>query len=293
MKESRIAIGSAQFGMNYGIANNNGKVSEYNIKKILSFARLHNIFTIDTAISYGDSEECIGKAGMNGWKIVTKIPKIPSSCQDIHGWISRNINNSLARLNVKNIDAVLLHFPLQLLEKSGSDIWNSLKQIKNSGVINKIGFSLYSPEELDKLYHLFKPDIVQFPYNILDRRIEISGWLKFLSDKGVETHARSVFLQGLLLLNKNNRQKKFSDWKDLWKSWDDLLEKQNISALQACIGFVMSNQCIDKIVLGVDNNIHLEEIIGLKSISCINELKKFNTNDLDLIDPSLWDNSVR
>ena len=138
----------------------------------------------------------------------------------------------MSRLNIINIDAVLLHSPMQLLGKNGEEIWSSLRHNKDFGTINKIGFSIYEPNELNELYPRFKPDIVQFPYNVFDRRIETSGWLEFLHKNKIETHARSVFLQGLLLMNKNSRYKSFLRWKDLWALWDDLLAKKNITALQ-------------------------------------------------------------
>lgn len=290
--ESRLVIGSAQFGMNYGIANKNGKISENDIKKIILYAKDNEINTIDTAISYGDSEECIGRVGLKDWNIITKIPQVPDSCQDISSWIDRKIYNSLEKLNVKLIDAVLLHYPLQLLEAKGYEIWAALLRLKRIGLINKIGFSIYNPDELTALYDIFKPDIVQFPYNIFDRRIETSGWLNFLCKNRIETHSRSVFLQGLLLINKNERLKKFSRWSELWKSWDGFLEKQKISALQACMGFVMLNKSIDKIIVGVDSKGQLKEIIELKSISCFDELLKFSSTDEELIDPSLWNKHV-
>jgi len=286
----KIVLGSAQFGLNYGIANTNGKIETKEVENILLYAKSHQINTIDTAISYGDSEACMGAIGVNGWNIITKLPEVPKTCKNIHSWISSNIQKSLSRLNVTKVDAVLLHNPMQLLEEGGMEIWSSLRNNQSLGTINKIGFSIYNPIELDKLYFKFKPDLVQFPYNIFDRRIEDSGWLKILINDKVETHARSVFLQGLLLIDKNNRPKKFLRWKDLWTIWDDLLVKKNITALQACMDFVFMNENIDKIVIGVDSKSHLKEIIAFKSTNCLNDFMQLSSNDLDLINPSRWNN---
>jgi|APSaa5957512535_1039671.scaffolds.fasta_scaffold65378_2 aryl-alcohol dehydrogenase-like predicted oxidoreductase len=289
MLSHKIVIGSAQFGLDYGIANINGKVSFDEVKKIITYAQLYQVSTIDTAISYGDSEVSMGKIGVNEWKIVTKLPKIPETCESVDSWISDNIQKSLSRLNVTKIEAILLHNPMQLLGKNGVEIWSSLRHHQSLGIVNKVGFSIYDPIELDKLYFQFKPDVVQFPYNVLDRRIETSKWLRRLRNDKVETHARSVFLQGLLLMNKNNRPKKFSQWEDIWLLWDNFLSKKNITAMHACIGFVLLNKNIDKIVVGVDSKNQLQEILDFdNNIICLDDFVRLTSNDVDLINPSRW-----
>ena len=289
MLSHKIVIGSAQFGLDYGIANINGKVSFDEVKKIITYAQLYQVSTIDTAISYGDSEVSMGKIGVNEWKIVSKLPKIPETCESVDSWISDNIQKSLSRLNVTKIEAILLHNPMQLLGKNGVEIWSSLRHHQSLGIVNKVGFSIYDPIELDKLYFQFKPDVVQFPYNVLDRRIETSKWLRRLRNDKVETHARSVFLQGLLLMNKNNRPKKFSQWEDIWLLWDNFLSKKNITAMHACIGFVLLNKNIDKIVVGVDSKNQLQEILDFdNNIICLDDFVRLTSNDVDLINPSRW-----
>ena len=289
MLSHKIVIGSAQFGLDYGIANINGKVSFDEVKKIITYAQLYQVSTIDTAISYGDSEVSMGKIGVNEWKIVTKLPKIPETCESVDSWISDNIQKSLSRLNVTKIEAILLHNPMQLLGKNGVEIRSSLRHHQSLGIVNKVGFSIYDPIELDKLYFQFKPDVVQFPYNVLDRRIETSKWLRRLRNDKVETHARSVFLQGLLLMNKNNRPKKFSQWEDIWLLWDNFLSKKNITAMHACIGFVLLNKNIDKIVVGVDSKNQLQEILDFdNNIICLDDFVRLTSNDVDLINPSRW-----
>jgi len=182
-----------------------------------------------------------------------------------------------------------LHNPMQLLGKNGVEIWSSLRHHQSLGIVNKVGFSIYDPIELDKLYFQFKPDVVQFPYNVLDRRIETSKWLRRLRNDKVETHARSVFLQGLLLMNKNNRPKKFSQWEDIWLLWDNFLSKKNITAMHACIGFVLLNKNIDKIVVGVDSKNQLQEILDFdNNIICLDDFVRLTSNDVDLINPSRW-----
>ena len=91
--------------------------------------------------------------------------------------------------------------------------------MKKNGVISKIGISIYSPSQLDLILPKFSIDIVQAPFNIVDRRILNSGWLEKLSKKNIETHIRSVFLQGLLLMQYEKIPNQFSHWNRVWLKW--------------------------------------------------------------------------
>jgi aryl-alcohol dehydrogenase-like predicted oxidoreductase len=287
-----IALGTAQFGFSYGIANTNGKVTNEMAKKILSRAKEANINTLDTAISYGESEQCLGNAGVGGWNLITKLPPIPENCLDVTDWVNCQINASLQRLKAESIMAIMLHRPKQLLESNGRCLWAALQALKNKGIIEKIGFSIYDVEELDLLLGEFKADIVQAPYNLLDQRLKKSGWLEKLHQDGVEVHVRSIFLQGLLLMNDKYRIKKFSRWSLLWKKWERWLRDSNLSPLEACIGFVNSEPLIDIVVIGVDSLQQLEQIIKTLALNKnIDQIpQEIVTIDQDLINPSNWKN---
>ena len=209
---------------------------------------------------------------------------------DVDFWINSQINNSLLRLNVSSVSGVLLHRPLQLLERNGVQLWNSLEDLKERGIIKKIGFSVYGPDDLDRLWKSgFLPDIVQAPYNIFDQRLKDSGWLSKLNDNKVEVHTRSVFLQGLLLMPSNKRPKYFSKWNNLFNEWDLWLKTNNISGLEAALNFALSEYLIDKIIVGVDNKTQLSEVISASKKYTLCVPKILNTTDEKLINPSLWD----
>ena len=163
-----------------------------------------------------------------------------------------------------------------------------MQDLQNSGVVDKIGYSIYDPAELDLLWSDFQPDIIQAPYNILDRRLKTSGWLQQLHDANVEVHVRSVFLQGLLLMKKERRPNKFERWNHLWNRWDQWLDVNKISALEACLGFVISEMAIDRVVVGVDSLAQLDEILSLSTTSIPQVPHDLVTSDLDLINPSNW-----
>ena len=135
-----IALGTVQFGLNYGIANRSGQIKIGEVKKIIDIATKNNIDTIDTAISYGESEKLLGNAGINDWKIITKLPIIPNGSVNTKKWVKKQISSSLSRLNITHLEGVLLHQTKQLLESEGSQVWSALQELKQDGVINKVGF---------------------------------------------------------------------------------------------------------------------------------------------------------
>ena len=286
----KLTLGTAQFGLDYGVANAIGQVNKEEILQILTFAKQAGINTLDTAIGYGDSEKRLGQAGIGSWNIITKLPEVNVEHSDINFWVNSQINNSLLRLNVLSVYGILLHRPLQLLEKNGSQLWNSLEGLKERSITKKIGFSVYSPDELDKLWKAgFIPDIVQAPYNVFDQRLKDSGWLSKLNDNKVEVHTRSVFLQGLLLMPSDKRPKYFSKWNNLFNEWDLWLKTNNISGLEAALNFALSEYLIDKIIVGVDNKTQLSEVISASKKYTLCVPKILNTTDEKLINPSLWD----
>ena len=283
-----LALGTVQFGLPYGISNLIGQVNYSEAQAILQRAKKAGLDTLDTAIAYGESERCLGNLGVNDWKIISKLPEFDGS--DIKDWVKEQVYGSLERLGVSKLYGLLLHHPVQLLKEEGELLWLELQQLKRDGIVEKIGFSIYEPNELELLWSRYHPDLVQAPYNILDRRLSKSGWLQRMYDDGVEVHIRSIFLQGLLLMEKNERPNKFDRWSAMWEAWHEWLQQQGITALQACLSFTLHDPRISRVVVGVDSLEHVEEILSSTDISIKEFPEKLETNDLDLIIPSRWNN---
>ncbi|MCA2882674.1 MAG: aldo/keto reductase [Microcystis sp. M046S1] len=282
-----LALGTAQFGMPYGVANQQGKISFASATEILRYAHLAGVDTLDTAIAYGDSEQCLGSIGVKSWKVISKLPEMPESTLDILNWVRQTVYASLNRLQVPKLYGLLLHHPEQLLSIEGIELYKALVIIKQEGLVDKIGISIYSPNELDPLLSQFEFDLVQCPCNILDRNLVESGCLYHLKELGIEIHVRSIFLQGLLLLNLQERPDKFNRWQALWSQWDEWLTSSNISALDACLNYVLSFPEISKIVIGIDSLCQFKEILNIREINL--QVPDFLfRNDPDLIYPSNW-----
>ena len=184
----------------------------------------------------------------------------------------------------------MFHKQNQLLDKNNNILWKIINKLKNQGLIEKIGYSIYEPIELERFVLDFPPDIIQALYSILDRRLKLSGWLSRLQLNGTEIHARSVFMQGLLLMDKKQRPKKFNRWENFWQIWEQFLEHERLSALEACLSFVKNEKEIDKIVIGVDSLQHLNQILTCQHIKQFDFPRELEISDLDLINIPNWNN---
>ena len=285
---NRLALGSVQFGLPYGIANQKGQVSREDTKRIIALARLSGIDTLDTAIAYGDSETCLGDVGLDGFKVITKLPAMPNDVIDVGFWVRKQMQASLKRLNVTNVYGLLLHRSQQLLGSKGKSLFQAMDQLKAEGVVQKIGVSIYAPSELENLINLCQIDLVQSSFNLMDQRLKSSGWLQKLHDAGIEVHTRSAFLQGLLLMKFNAIPENFKRWQPLFDTWHSWLLDNNISAAQACIGFVQAHAQISKVVVGVESVHQLKQLIkAQKQLPNIN-WPNINCSDEYLINPSYW-----
>ena len=237
---SRLALGTVQFGLAYGIANQTGQVRSLEAKGMLQLASSNGIDTLDTAIAYGDSESCLGEVGIHDFRLVTKLPAFPDKCADVGAWVQQQVVASLSRLGVNAVYGLLLHRSEQLLGPNGTALYRALQSVKDSGRVQKVGVSIYAPSQLDVLSPQYHFDLVQAPLNLVDRRFHMTGWLQRLKEKGVEVHTRSAFLQGLLLMPQAAIPTKFSGWNHLWCRWHQWLGDCDISAVQACLAYPLS-----------------------------------------------------
>jgi aryl-alcohol dehydrogenase-like predicted oxidoreductase len=285
---SRFALGTVQFGLSYGVANQTGQISRGESKVMLQLAAVNEIDMIDTAIAYGESELCLGEVGTEGFKLVTKLPAVPDDCADISDWVKGQVSASLSRLGVNFVYGLLLHRPEQLIGPHGNDLYHILQELKDNGHVEKVGISIYSPSQLASLTPKYCFDLVQAPFNLIDRRLYSTGWLKRLKDEEVEVHIRSVFLQGLLLMARTDIPSKFEPWSNLWQTWHNWLEDHDDSALRACLAFPLSFPEIDRVIVGADSQSQLLQIVSLANSQTTYEFPDLQCEDENLINPANW-----
>lgn len=288
LTKSRLALGTVQFGLDYGVANSGGRVTLQDARNIICQAELNGVDTLDTAIAYGASEATLGQVGVEGWRVITKLPALPADCQGVAAWVTAQIEQSISRLGVRQLQGVLLHRPDDLLGENGSRLVKALEGLKAEGLTRQIGVSVYGPEQLEKLTATMALDLVQAPLNILDRRLVASGWASRLKDRGTEVHVRSAFLQGLLLMPSDQRPAKFALWPEIWIEWSRWLERTGLTPLQACLAYALGVAEVDRVVVGVDSLVQLNEIF-IASKAVLPSLPDWpQPIEMKLINPGLW-----
>ena len=284
----KIALGTANFGTNYGISNREGKVSSAVVAEIMKFAFKSGIRTLDTASAYGDCHEKLGRIGTSGWEIVSKVPVIPTDCKDVVGFVTEKFEKTLENLRVERIEGLLLHNSGDLLGRYGDEIFSCMKRLHSQQLVSKVGISIYDPTCLKNIIERYEIDLVQGPLNVFDNQIDESGWLDRLAKLGIEFHARSIFLQGLLLSPEIRAKQFFSQWHDVFADFDNWVKQSKESALEKCLSHVRSFQKASCILIGVDSVEQISDAMAAMSQKP-ERAPVFTSLDFEtLINPSRW-----
>jgi len=286
-KNYKIAIGTVNFGLKYGIKSNK-KIGFSVIKKIITKAKKNHIKFIDTSQVYKSAEKILGKFDLINFKIITKVKFYEKKIIDPKKIVYQKIDKSLKDLNIKKLDTVLFHNYKDCLRPESKDIYNCLKKIKNEGKIDKIGISINSPEEFFKVNKYFRFDVVQSPLNIFDRRLITSGLKKKLDKNKTQVMIRSIYLQGLLLMDEDQRPSFFTN-KKLWNSWHKWLKKNNFNKKDIAVNFVLKHiKKKDILLTGLDNQTQLNEFLNTKIQKKFDIPNNLYTTNSKIIEPSNW-----
>ena len=288
----KLALGTAQFGMQYGITNRTGQLTQEQTAVVLALAYAQGISVLDTAMAYGDAEARLGSTGVQHFQVVTKLSQIPlalpAEMADAGAWAKEQFAASLQRLGLSCVYGLLLHRPSDLLGQHGKVLLRAMQDLQDQGLVEKLGVSVYSPNELEPLLKLAQWDLVQAPLNLIDRRLQTTGWLRRLKDSGVEVHTRSAFLQGLLLSRASALPSQFSKWLDLWRAWDQWQLATGCSALEACLAYPQSFPEVDKVVVGVSGLDDIRKILAALHAPVPQGWPHIDSDDEKLINPSQW-----
>jgi aryl-alcohol dehydrogenase-like predicted oxidoreductase len=277
----RLGIGTVQFGQAYGVSNTEGQVSRAEVKLILALAARAGIGLLDTAANYGEAEAVLGGTDLNSFRVVSKTCGI---AHGVHGVIAR-VRESVATLGA--VDLLLVHSVRDLLGPSGTTLWRALQALKAEGVIGGIGISAYVADDPVALAERFQPDAMQLPFSLLDQRLLHDGSLARLKNMGVEIHARSLFLQGLLFMPQP--PEKLSAAGPMLAQARAEIAQAGLTPLAAALGFVLSRPEIDVAVVGMTSLSQFQEIITA-ALSPLPEMdwQACALKDERILTPSLW-----
>ena len=287
---SRFILGTSQFGFKYGIANRNkDKLKKAEINKILNYALENNITKLDTAYVYGDSLKTLGEIGVENFQIISKIPHISCDNIKISSQVKKYVCQIIDNLNVKKISYILIHSYKKNKSEYNDLVLNNLLKLKAEGIIDYVGVSLYNPYELFYFENYKYFDVIQVPYNIFDKRILDPKILNLLRQNKISIHIRSIFLQGLLLMEKE-LPKKFLRWKNYFDIWHKYIKDIGSNCLQVNISHATSVNHFDGIIVGVDNFFQFQEIIRyIDNEVEFSSLPDFIITDERLINPYEWE----
>ena len=291
----KLGLGTVQFGMDYGISNQKGQTPESEVKEVLSLAVQRGLKVIDTACRYGNSEEMIGHCipENNTCRIVTKTPIFKKKCIDREDaqLLKQTFYSSLKKLRQQSIYGLLIHYSDDLLCENGSMLWESMQELKEEGLVKKIGVSVYSPAQVDAILAFYNIDLVQLPVNIFDQRMIQHGHLKKLKDLGIEIHSRSVFLQGLLLMNPEEMPEYFSSIRDKMMKYREYLRTNSMSQIQAALTFVYRIPEIDTVIVGVNDSRQFRALCEIKCSDALQyqiDFSSYYIEDERIINPFHW-----
>jgi aryl-alcohol dehydrogenase-like predicted oxidoreductase len=271
-----LGLGTAQFGSDYGVTNKRGQVSGARVEEILRFAAANGVRVLDTAAVYGASEDILGRALWNGhpFRIVTKIAPGRG--------VRESFLRSLERLRQDSVYGLLLHRAADLDHAAAEQ----LLELKRQRLVSRIGLSIYEAAELARCRALLFPDIVQAPLSIADQRLIRDGTLARLRAEAVEIHARSVFLQGLLLVEPARMPPAL-------RPIGEHASSVGVSQLALALGFVAQVPEVDVALVGVTGLDELTEIVrACRAAPPRHDYSQLAVGDENILNPSRWPKSV-
>ena len=252
----QLGLGTVQFGLDYGVSNRQGRTPEPEVRRILELAAAGGVRVLDTAAAYGESEAVLGRClpADAAFRIITKTVPLGDArgADAAPGLVAEGFARSLERLGREAVDGLLAHHAADLLGPGGDAVFAVLDRLRRSGAARRIGVSVYTGADVDAVLDRFDIDLIQVPANVLDQRLLSGGQLRRLRERGVEVHVRSVFLQGLLLLDPAAAPAYFAPVRHLLAAWRQALDAAGLTPAQGALAFARSLDA-DVVLVGVED----------------------------------------
>jgi aryl-alcohol dehydrogenase-like predicted oxidoreductase len=284
----QLALGTAQFGLDYGITNTRGRVPAEEAAALLQQAWDVGVRLVDTATAYGNSEEVLGAAMRDSWRVVTKTLPLRSGAIDAAAVERVDAAFVQSRQRLGRIDTLLVHHAQDLLAPGGEQLYAWLQMQKNHGQAWRIGASVYDGDEVAALLDRYALDVVQLPANIADQRLLADGSVERLHAAGVEIHVRSLFLQGVLLAAPAFAVERFPAQREWLEAFHAECAKRNVTPQQACFGFFKSCASFTAAVVGVSGASELAQLLAAWHAAPAMDWSGWAVDNTSFTDPRLW-----
>jgi len=288
---SKLILGTVQFGLRYGINNTIGKLTEDQVFELLETAYDLGVRTLDTAEAYGNAHSVISNFHKQSKKRFNIISKHSSSNFDYPIDLVERIQFHCSNFNVNYLEGYMFHSYNDFKMNINNDP-NVLENIKNAGLVKKIGVSVYSNDEIEELLNYKNIGLIQLPFNLFDNEYQRKEILEKAKKRNIEIHTRSAFLQGLFFKDVNTLHKNLLPLKKDLSDLSLLSKKSNIALAELALNYPLSKSYIDKVLIGVDSLEQLKNNIKATE----NEFDKFIYEKVDciqientkLLNPSNW-----
>jgi len=293
--KQRLVLGTVQLGVEYGIANSEGKPDQVKVEQILKTSLDSGIVEFDTAQGYGNSEAVVGRgfSSLGAHKNIRIITKIhPSLNHEDDLTITNAVDESFERLGVSNLWGLLIHHERHITSWERG-LYSTLRRYTEKGEIKHLGISVYSVEKALEALDTKGISIVQLPTNVLDRKFEDAKVFEIANEKGKQIYIRSIFLQGLLLMDPSTISGKMAFTAPLIRQFHELCRRHGYTPQEVAMCYIKQTAPKAKILFGAESPRQVKENVDLfnKEIAeaCINEIREtFQNVDKKILDPSLW-----
>jgi len=290
LNTAKLGLGTVEFAAKSG--KHALQVSREEARRILDIAQAANIPLLDTAPNAGDSQEVLGEClkPEHHFKVVAKAPAFSTDFVVSHhaDQLEKSLHQTLELLEKKQLYALMIGCEQGLFATQGEKLFKRMKSFQSEGLIEKVGISVSTSTQLDRLLKHFSPDIVQVPLNVLDQRLVHSGHLTQMKARGIEIHARDIFLQGVLL-DPTHLHPWFWPIRKRLTDYHDFLIQEGLTPLEGALNFVTSLAEVDFALVGVQSAQQLEEVVGAVSFGIpASQFSAFACSELKFIDPHQW-----
>jgi aryl-alcohol dehydrogenase-like predicted oxidoreductase len=283
----KLALGTVQFGGRYGAFNAVGRPALDEVARILDAAEAAGIGTLDTARAYGESEAVLGALrAADRFSIVTKVEPLGDAGADA---IDRSIDASLDALRTDRIEALMLHAAADLLGPEGDANWKAMEWAAAGGRCGRIGVSVYRPDEAATIMSRYPIGIIQLPASLVDQRFARAGILDRCAERGVEVHARSVFLQGFLLADPDRLPPTLAPYRPVVERVIARAADRHVPRTALLLAPLLRDSRISKLLVGLDSRHQLDEILAATlSAGSVEGSCDLAVDDEMLLDPGKW-----
>ena len=282
-----LGLGSAQFGCDYGISNTRGRVSEDEVRQILSYAADCRITHIDAAHYHGDVERILGRC----WPFPSPFKPQVRTLRLEKGleWLESRLRRSVDHMGLARVHAALVDSAEDLTGAEGDALWARLEKLKAEGLISRIGISATYDDAPVLLAKRFKPDIMQVPVSILDQRLVKNGALEQLAGLGVEVQVRSVFLQGLLFLPRETLPPNLAPVGPHLSRVRRIMAECGADPLHAALSYALNLNGVSTVIVGVASAAELRAIVAASERKAPRVMYDMMAlNDEIALDPNQW-----